>query len=52
MKMEKDKDDEIKFIIDNPECIPIAKKRLVKFLYDAYVRETDLHKVEKLKKAE
>lgn len=50
--MKKKDDDEIKVVIVNPERIPIAQERLIKFLYDAYVRETDLQKVEELKKSE
>jgi hypothetical protein len=44
----KGQDKEIKVIIDNPECIPIAKERLVKFLYDEYVREIPKEDISKL----
>lgn len=43
------KDDEIEVVIVNPERIPIAQEKLIKFLYDAYVRETDLQKTKELK---
>lgn len=40
------------FIIVNPECIPIAQRRLVKFFYDAYIRETDINKAKGIGKKE
>ncbi|WP_234121143.1 hypothetical protein [Clostridium hydrogenum] len=44
--MKKKDDDEIKVVIVNPERIPIAEERLIKFLYDEYIREIDLMKQE------
>jgi hypothetical protein len=41
MKKE-EKDDDIKFIITNPERIPIAQEKLIKFLYDDYIKTHDL----------
>lgn len=38
----------IKVIIENPECIPIAQERLIKFLYDEYIRETSKENYKKL----
>jgi hypothetical protein len=42
------KDEEIRVVIINPKCIPIAKERLVKFLYDEYVKEISEEDIKKL----
>lgn len=38
-KKQKKKEKDIEVVIDNPECIPIAQERLIKFLYDQFIRE-------------
>lgn len=37
--MAKRKDEKIKVVIANPERLPAAKEKLMKFLYDEYMKE-------------
>lgn len=46
--MVKQQEKDIKVIIDNPECIPIAQERLIKFLYDEYIREASTEDYKKM----
>lgn len=37
--MKKSDDDDIEVIVVNPECIPIAQKKMFDFFYDRYIRK-------------
>lgn len=36
----KKSDDDIEVVVMNPECIPIAQKKMFDFFYDRYIKET------------
>jgi hypothetical protein len=48
--MGKRKDEKIKVIIANPERLPYAKEKLMKFLYDEYMRKASSEDTEKIAK--
>lgn len=42
MKRKKSCGDDIKVVVMNPECIPIAQERMFEFFYEKFMREQQL----------
>ncbi len=45
--VKKQKDDDIKIVVMNPECLPIAQERLFEFFCERFVREQQSKKGKK-----